>query len=235
MTSSIITSTLDAAKAARAAIDAALGLPAISTNAATGQPSIPGWTVTACTIVEAADWPTPGTTSYVLPLRPEDVAAAQAAGLSVVDVDLSSIDRATVYGINETTKIAKTRTLDDAKAAALATIRRRTIEARERGFLHSDGKRYTLDHDACRQIMEAKSWALYDDAHGTSNMRYPLIWPSVDRCGFVSMANTADVVAFALAYSLADRALTEQMAGLEMSVALAETVGDVHAVIGAAP
>lgn len=232
MTSSIITSTLDAAKAARAAIDAALGLPAISTNAATGQPSIPGWTVTACTIVEAADWPTPGTTSYVLPLRPEDVAAAQAAGLSVVDVDLSSIDRATIYGINETTKIAKTRTLDDAKAAALATIRRRAEESRALGFLHSDGRRYTLEHNAIRQIMEAKSWALYDESRGTAHMAYPLIWPSVDRSGFVAMTDASQVVAFALAYSLADRSLTERTAGLEMSIALAETIDDIARILG---
>lgn len=76
--------------------------------------------------------------------------------------------------------------------------------------------------------------AIYFSNARTSYMAYPLIWPSVDRSGFVAMTTAADVIAFALACSLADRALTEQMAGLEMSIALAETVEDVAQVLGAA-
>jgi hypothetical protein len=48
------------------------------------------------------------------------------------------------------------------------------------------------------------------------------------------MSKHADVVAFALAYSLADRALTERMAGLEMQVAKATTTDQIAAIVGAA-
>lgn len=117
-----------------------------------------------------------------------------------------------------------------AKIEKLLQIQARTAELRSIGFLYN-GKRYSLEHDALRQVMEAKSWVEYDFQHSTSNFVYPLIWPSVDRLGFCYMVDGPSVIAFALAASLADRALTQDGAGLEMTLISAETLEDIAAII----
>lgn len=119
--------------------------------------------------------------------------------------------------------------LDEARADARRVLAARTAALRTAGFAYA-GKWFSLDHNAVRQVVLADRWAQLN-AQIEGAMRYPLIWPSTDRAGFVALQDAAGVRAFALAYSLADRALTEQMAGLEMSIALATTVEDVAAVL----
>ena len=235
----ILCSSVDEARTIRDQLDVLYGYPRPGTNAATGDPvppGGPGWTATCAEILDI------GGAAYVCGVTDAMAAAicrsTVEAQAGIGTVYALEIDRwagdAPILVERSRARTPPPEDITRAKADAIRIIADRSATARAVGFLHSDGRRYTLEHDACRQIMEAKSWALYDEGHGTSYMAYPLIWPSVDRSGFVAMQTAADVVAFALSYSLADRALTEQMAGLEMSIALAETVDDITRILGAA-
>lgn len=220
--------TLEEARAARMALDAALSFPAFS-GGANG-----GMTTTTTSIVEAIDWPTVGATSYVLPITEDYVAAATAIGLSLRQVDMTTVINSAVISIEAAQLLGVSLTLEQARAAKLAAISARTKELRATGFVYTDGHRYSLEHDALRQVMEAKSWLDDDQRNGRTGtarlMRYPLVWPSVDRGAFCYMPDEAAVAAFALAASLADRALTEGGAGLEMTLAMAESLEAVEAV-----
>lgn len=227
----VILSSLALARSARAQLDAALGYPAAGVSADTGLAVPAVITTTTCEILEVVDWPSFGNTAYILPLTPDYEAIAATIGLVVETVDETLLGDVTVIGVKTTQRNSGTPTLAQVKAAKLSEVSASSSLRRSSGFLHTDGNKYSLEHNALRQIMEAKSWALYDQAHNTSYMTYPLVWPSVDRSGFIVMQNAEDVVSFALACSLADRTLTEQTASLEVAIAAASSVADVRAII----
>lgn len=191
MTQCIITTSIILAKQARATLDSALGLPSVGSNAGTGQQTLVGLTSTSCDIIEAYDWPSTGVTSYVLPIRPEDVAAASSAGLSVSDVDLSTILISTVYTLSETIRTTPVEpTLDQAKQARFHTIDLRTDAIIAAGYEYPPGSgvRYSTSIESQTRIL-----GLMIAAGSMTPDQWPVPWNSLDDTHCAILSNVSDV------------------------------------------
>lgn len=221
----IVCQDVASARVLRAALDKLHGYPAVPSEGSQT------WTASAADIIESAS----GGTVALCPVSDADAAAIGAVPSDVPPIVAGvryflRVDevRAGVPIVTEhVEKFSVTGPIDAAKADAAATIRDRVALYRQHGFVHTDGHRYSLEHDALRQVMEAYVLSTRPE------MKYPLVWPSIDRTGYVVMQTADDVATFALACSLADRALTERMAAIEMQVAAATTVDKISAALAA--